>query len=56
MLPRLAALEAIVNAISEQASTLDAEGQEAIEAVVKDSQRLADIVRRHLDQPIKTEA
>jgi hypothetical protein len=56
MLPRLAALEAIVAAISEQASSLDAEGQEAIEAVVKDSQRLADIVRRHLDQPSEAEA
>ena len=52
VLPRqVAALEALAAAISQQASTLDSEGQEAIEAVVKDSRKLAEVVRRHLADP-----
>src|SRR4051812_5739436 len=51
VLPRqVAALEAIANAISQQASLLDPEGQEAIDAVVASSRRLGDIVQRHLDK------
>jgi GAF domain-containing protein len=49
VLPRqVAALEAIAAAIREQASILDHEGQEAIEAVVKDSRRLSEVVHRQL--------
>jgi GAF domain-containing protein len=55
MLPRLAALEAIVAAIGQQAPTLDAEGQEAIDVVVKGSKRLAKVIRRHLAEPNKSE-
>lgn len=47
VLPRqVAALEALAAAISQQASTLDAEGQDAVDAVVKASRKLADVVRR----------
>jgi GAF domain-containing protein len=56
VLPRqVAALQAIATAISQQASALDAEGQEAIDAVVKDSKKLAEVVRRHLAEPNKSE-
>lgn len=49
MLPRqVAALQALASAINLQASTLDAEGQEAVEAIVTDSAKLARIVQRHL--------
>ena len=49
LLPRqVAALQTLAAAINLQASTLDADGQEAIEAIVKDSARLARIVQRHL--------
>jgi hypothetical protein len=48
---QVAALEAIAAAIGQQASTLDSEGQAAIDAVVKDSKRLADVVQRHLAEP-----
>jgi GAF domain-containing protein len=56
MLPRqIAALEAIAAAISQQASALDAEGQVAIDAVVKDSRKLAEAVERHLAVPSESE-
>jgi GAF domain-containing protein len=49
ILPRqVAALQTLVAAINLQASTLDAEGQDAVEAIVKDSAKLAQIVHRHL--------
>jgi GAF domain-containing protein len=49
VLPRqVAALEAIAAAISQQASSLDEDGQEAVDAVLKDSKWLAEVVRRHL--------
>ena len=50
MLPRLAALEAITGAIAEQASTADSEVQEAVEAVVMGSKKLADLIRQRLPQ------
>jgi hypothetical protein len=55
MLPKLAALEAIGAAIGQQASTVDTELKEAIDAVVTDSRRLAEIIRRHLPEPSKSE-
>ena len=49
MLPRqVAALEALAGAISDHAFALDAEGQEAVEAVVRDIEKLGDVVQRHL--------
>jgi GAF domain-containing protein len=52
VLPRqVAALQALAAAIEQQASALDAEGREAIDAVVKDSKKLAEVVGRHLDGP-----
>jgi GAF domain-containing protein len=52
VLPRqVAALQAIASAISQQSSTLDSEGQEAIEAVVRDSKKLAEVLRQHLGRP-----
>jgi GAF domain-containing protein len=49
ILPRqVAALQTLVAAINLQASTLDAEGQDAVETIVKDSAKLAQIVHRHL--------
>jgi GAF domain-containing protein len=52
VLPRqVAALQALVTAISREASALDAEGQDAIAALVEDARRLADVVRRHLPEP-----
>src|SRR4249919_1539431 len=56
VLPRqVAALEAIAAAVSQQASALDPEGQEAIDAVVKASKKLAEVVRRHLAGPNPSE-
>jgi len=50
VLPRqVAALQALASAINLQASTLDAEGQAAVEAIVTDSAKLARIVQRHLE-------
>ena len=52
VLPRqVAALQALVTAVSQQAFTLDAEGQDAVEALVQDSKKLAEVVRRHLAEP-----
>lgn len=49
VLPRqVAALQTLASAINLQAATLDAEGQEAVEAIVRDSAKLARIVQRHL--------
>ena len=49
VLPRqVAALQALTIAIRLQASALDEEGQEAVQALVKDSDRLAGIVQRYL--------
>jgi len=49
VLPRqVAALEALAAAIWQQGASLDEEGQDAIQAVMKDSRKLADIVQRHL--------
>ena len=49
VLPRqVAILEALTAAISDQASALDAEGQAAVAAVVKASDRLAEVVREQL--------
>lgn len=51
-LPRqVAALGAIVTAIEQQASALDPEGRRAIDAVVKASDELADVVRRQFAEP-----
>jgi len=55
MLPRLTALEAIVAAIGEQAATVDAEVQEAIDGVAKASKTLAELVRQRLAAPNKSE-
>lgn len=47
VLPRqVAALEVLAAAISRQALMLNVEGQQAIEAVVKDSRKLAEIIQR----------
>jgi hypothetical protein len=52
LLPRqVAALGAIVAAIEQQASALDSEGQRAVDAVVKASDELAEVVRRHVAEP-----
>lgn len=49
VLPRqVAALEALAAAIWQQGGGLDDEAQDAIQAVMKDSRKLADIVQRHL--------
>jgi GAF domain-containing protein len=51
ILPRqVAALQALTAAISQQGSGVDAETREAIDAVVEDSRRLAEIVGQHLAQ------
>ena len=56
VLPRqIAALQALAAAISQQASALDAGGQEAIDAVVKNSRKLSEIVRRQLAGPDNSE-
>ncbi|MEA3082130.1 MAG: hypothetical protein QOD54_1798 [Sphingomonadales bacterium] len=49
VLPRqVAILGALTAALRQQASTLDAESQAAVDAVVKASDNLAEVVRRHL--------
>lgn len=49
LLPKqVAALGALVAAIRQQASTLGDDGRDAIETVVEGSEKLAEIVRRHL--------
>lgn len=49
LLPKqVTALQAIATAISLQAAALDAEGQDAVDAVVEAGNRLAKVVRRHL--------
>lgn len=45
---QVTALEALTAAIGQQALTLDIEGQKAIDAVVEDSRKLAEVVRRHV--------
>jgi len=52
VLPKqVAALQALAAAISQQASSLSADGQEAIDGVVEASRRLAEVVARHLQEP-----
>ena len=51
LLRQVAALGALVTAIRQQASTLDAEGRAAIDAVVAANEKLAEVVQRHLDGP-----
>ncbi len=51
LLRQVAALGALVAAIRQQASTLDAEGRAAIDAVVAANEKLAEVVQRHLDGP-----
>ena len=47
VLPRqVGALQALAAAIAQQSSMLDAEGQEAVDAVVNDVRRLADVIQR----------
>jgi GAF domain-containing protein len=48
---RVAALGALAAAINQQRSALDLEGREAVDAVVKASNALSDIVERHLAGP-----
>jgi GAF domain-containing protein len=48
---RVAALGALAAAINQQRSALDLEGREAVDAVVKASNALSDIVDRHLADP-----
>ena len=56
VLPRqVAALQAIAGAINEHAFALDSEGRAAIEAIVKEGEKLADVVRRHLGEPVETQ-
>jgi hypothetical protein len=51
MLPRqVAALQAIASAIGQQASSLDEEGRRAVDAVVRASAELAEVVQRHLEE------
>jgi len=52
VLPRqVTALQALANAIQQQAFVLGAEGEEAIDAVMKGSERLAELVRGRLAEP-----
>ena len=56
VLPRqVVALEALVAAISQQAIALNSEGQEAVEALVKASEKLGEVVRAHLAEPAESE-
>jgi GAF domain-containing protein len=49
MLPRqVAALQALATAISQQASTLDPKGQEAVDAIVAGTRTLAELVQQQL--------
>jgi GAF domain-containing protein len=50
LLPRqVGALQALAAAVAQQSSVLDDEGRQAVDAVVKDVQHLAEVVQRHLD-------
>lgn len=52
ILPRqVVALQALAAAISQQAWILDADGREAVDAVVKSSMKLAEIIRPQLSEP-----
>jgi hypothetical protein len=52
VLPRqVAALQAISATISQLAFCLDSTGQEAIDAILSDSEKLAECVRRHAAEP-----
>lgn len=56
VLPRqVALLQTLAAAIDQQASALDAEGREAIDAVVRGSRRLAEAVQRSLSEPADAE-
>ena len=52
---QVAALQALVAAIAQQAAELDPDGQEAVDAVVAASRTLAEIVGRQLDRSALTE-
>ncbi len=55
VLPRqVAALEAIAAAIGSEASALDPDGQAAIQSILTETAKLAEVVRRHLGQPAET--
>jgi GAF domain-containing protein len=56
MLPKqVAALRAIAVAITQHAAALDEEGREAIDTVVNDVDKLAEVVRLQLPEPVQTE-
>lgn len=56
VLPRqVAALQAIAAAISQQGPALGPEGQKAIDAVVENGRKLAEVVQRHLAGPVESE-
>ena len=56
MLPRqIAALDAIVSAISNQAAALGPDGQAAVEAIAAGTDKLAAIVDRHMSAPVETQ-
>jgi hypothetical protein len=56
VLPRqVAALEAIAAAIASEASALDKDGQMAINTILSESGKLAEVVRRHLGEPAETQ-
>jgi len=56
VLPRqVAALDAIASAIGAHASALDADGQAAINAILKESEKLAQAVQRQLAEPAETQ-
>jgi hypothetical protein len=52
---QVAALGALAAAISQQASILEPEGREAIDAVVQGSRKLAEVIQRHLAEPVESE-
>jgi GAF domain-containing protein len=56
LLRQVAALGALVAAIRQQASTLDDEGRTTIDAIVKDSEKLAEVVQRNLSGPDVSQA
>jgi hypothetical protein len=45
---QVAALQALASAIAQQASSLSPEGREAVDAVVNDSRKLAEVIQRQL--------
>ena len=56
MLPRqIAALDAIVSAISNQAAALGPDGQAAVEAIAAGTDKLAAVVDRHMSAPAETQ-